>query len=1105
SPAAEPRSAASTFTFESRDGALAISSGGQRVADYVYRDEKIPRPYFAHLCAPGGIQVTRNHPPQPGKDPTDHDALHPGLWLAFGDISGHDFWRNKASIRHERFTEPPAVRDGRLTFATESRLRTTNQQTLGTQVSRIALTVRPEGYLLVWEATFEAIEQDLFFGNQEEMGLGVRVATPITEKNGGLITGSTGTKTAKGTWGKAFDWCDYSGVIGDRRVGVTLMPDPANFRPSWFHNRDYGLMVANPFGRKAMGQGDLSRVEVKKGERLRLRFGVLMHSNTPEKHVDLAAAYRDVLEQSALFAVQPAEAAPELPDIFSYRAQDLAALRQGFVQPPREAGPWVYWFWWKSVVSRGEIARELEELAAAGIAGAELRVVTFHGWGGKPLAGMDPANLERLGHRKFAYLSDEWLDVMEFTCSEAQRLGLRLAINLGQGWPPGGPWIGDAHRTKHLSWKSQEVHGPGTFSPEDLPAEGMVLAWKLADTGRSKTVATNSFLDLTSLISRQGSRRALTWEVPAGRWLVGVFSVTPGGICDKGEGPEVDPASREAVLFHLDHMFSRLDPKLRRFYGTTLVDVASDSWEYERNRDGGRYFSPAILDAFPKGAGYDFRERMHALLDYGPDAERVRHDLEAVERHLIHENYFATVARFLNERGLRHRPQIYGRGLSRDLLEAYTLADTPEIEQGICLPEGPWAAHAAGRPIVSAEAFTFLSDKLALVRRPHGPWETAPAALRWSANHFFGEGINRIQMHSFSYSPPGLPLPGWRMYAEVHLNRNVPWWPFMVPLNVWISRQQWLLQAGRPVADALVYPVKSDPEDGPFFSMGDRQPLSAANAIDAANERTLPLVPRAVGAGRYDVRTLVLLKAPTTAEEARQVLALIGAGARLLCCHSLPADWPALRTAGGEALREGFARLEASGMIADARAGGWKAALAQARSVCWSPAEANLVFQHRRLRDGDIYFLVNYGEAFRGEVSFPHLGERAEVWNADTGQTAPVGRYAEHHGRIHIPVALDHFASASFVFSRGPVAVHVTDAPGGEFHFDTGVGLMGRFDRSGDYSIQLSDGTTHEIAVALPPPLRIDGPWELSVSASQAVSPQAPLTLRLDRLVSWRE
>lgn len=124
-----------------------------------------------------------------------------------------------AAIKHERFTEPPAVRDGRLTFATESRVLTT----------------------------------------------------------------------------KAFDWCDYSGLLGDRRAGVTLMPDPANFRPSWFHSRDYGLMVANTFGRQAMKQGNVSRVEVKKGETLRLRFGVLLHSATADQNADLAAAYRDFL------------------------------------------------------------------------------------------------------------------------------------------------------------------------------------------------------------------------------------------------------------------------------------------------------------------------------------------------------------------------------------------------------------------------------------------------------------------------------------------------------------------------------------------------------------------------------------------------------------------------------------------------------------------------------------------------------------------------------------------------------------------------------------------------------------------------------------------
>ena len=157
------------------------------------------------------------------------------------------------------------------------------------------LEARPEAYLLTWQATFTASDQGLVFGDQAEMGLGVRVATAITEKNGGVILGSTGIKGAKATWGKAFEWCDYSGVIDKRQVGVTLMPDPANFRPSWFHNRDYGLMVANPFGRKILTCGEASRVEVKKGQTLKLRCGVLLHSVPSGQSVDLRTAYNDFI------------------------------------------------------------------------------------------------------------------------------------------------------------------------------------------------------------------------------------------------------------------------------------------------------------------------------------------------------------------------------------------------------------------------------------------------------------------------------------------------------------------------------------------------------------------------------------------------------------------------------------------------------------------------------------------------------------------------------------------------------------------------------------------------------------------------------------------
>jgi hypothetical protein len=138
------------------------------------------------------------------------------------------------------------------------------------------LTARPNGWLLVWSAEFRADQRSIVFGDQEEMGFGARVATPFTEKNGGLIRSSTGKQTAKATWGQPATWCNYSGSV-PQSGGITLMASDKNFRESWWHNRDYGVFVANPFGREAMKQGPRSIVTVAKGETLRLTFGALIH------------------------------------------------------------------------------------------------------------------------------------------------------------------------------------------------------------------------------------------------------------------------------------------------------------------------------------------------------------------------------------------------------------------------------------------------------------------------------------------------------------------------------------------------------------------------------------------------------------------------------------------------------------------------------------------------------------------------------------------------------------------------------------------------------------------------------------------------------------
>jgi len=276
-PSSNPTTA-TDFGVEEQKDRLRISLSGKPIVDFVFRDEKILRPYFANPRLTSGVQVTRNHPPVKDVDAVDHDTMHPGIWLGIGDISGQDFWRNKAAMEHVRFVTAPTTADGRLRFATECRLKTSKGEPLCLLLNHFTLTARPNGWLLVWSAEFRADQREIVFGDQEEMGFGARVATPFTEKNGGMIRSSMGKQSAKETWGQPAKWCDYSGP-GPKSGGIMLMASEKNFRESWWHNREYGVFVANPFGREAMKQGARSAITVAKGKALKITFGALIHDH----------------------------------------------------------------------------------------------------------------------------------------------------------------------------------------------------------------------------------------------------------------------------------------------------------------------------------------------------------------------------------------------------------------------------------------------------------------------------------------------------------------------------------------------------------------------------------------------------------------------------------------------------------------------------------------------------------------------------------------------------------------------------------------------------------------------------------------------------------
>jgi hypothetical protein len=293
---------------EAQNDRVEITIGGEPFATYVYRDPVITRPYFAHVHAPGGIQATRTQPPVAGEDLTDHPTFHPGIWLAFGDLNGADDWRLTAPVEHTgidvTFTSP-----GESTFFAQKRYLPPggDGEPICEELFRCAVRVIPQGYLIDWDSTFTS-EREFAFGDQEEMGLGLRVATPLRASRqadgevpagNGEIRDAEGRANEAGVWGKSADWCDYSGEIDGQRVGMTIFCHPENFRPSWFHARDRGLLVANPFGRAAFRQGEPSRVVVRPGESLRLRYGILVHATAADAEpIDVAAAYSRYLLKS---------------------------------------------------------------------------------------------------------------------------------------------------------------------------------------------------------------------------------------------------------------------------------------------------------------------------------------------------------------------------------------------------------------------------------------------------------------------------------------------------------------------------------------------------------------------------------------------------------------------------------------------------------------------------------------------------------------------------------------------------------------------------------------------------------------------------------------
>ena len=287
---------------EESDGRLDVTIEGSLFTSYHYGGQW-HRPFLHPVIGPYGDPVTRGYPlvrDVPGES-SDH-VWHRGLFSAYGEVNGVDNWtegEGRGHTVHHRFEAleggpvyARAVALGRWT--TPDRRAAILDERREMRFYRL-----PQANLVDLDLTLAAREEDVLFGDTKEGGfISLRVASTMDVTRGGRMENSLGGVNEGDLWGKRAAWCDYSGPVNGRTVGVAIFDHPRSFRhPTYWHARDYGLLTTNPIAVSTFEGGPSGEHLLPSGESLTFSYRVYVHRGW--------ASEAGVAEQGRLYAHPP--------------------------------------------------------------------------------------------------------------------------------------------------------------------------------------------------------------------------------------------------------------------------------------------------------------------------------------------------------------------------------------------------------------------------------------------------------------------------------------------------------------------------------------------------------------------------------------------------------------------------------------------------------------------------------------------------------------------------------------------------------------------------------------------------------------------------------
>jgi hypothetical protein len=570
--------------------------------------------------------------------------------------------------------------------------------------------------------------------------------------------------------------------------------------------------------------------------------------------------------------------------------EPMVPLEEGWADPPREARTRVWWWWLNGNVTREAITRDLEEMKAKGIGGANIIDA-----GGATQGGHDP-----VPHGP-DFGSSEWRELFKHAVKEADRLGLELGFNILSGWNLGGPTVTPEQASKKLAWSTAEVDGgeqgsevsieleqPATtagfyrdvavvafpdageaaarvdkFEPKSYHSypggHSAIDATWLIEPGQEaegeKPIDPSQVRDISEALDADGR---LQWEAPPGKWRVLRLGYTLSNSkvstsSDGWDGWAIDYLDRQAFEKYWQDVVDPILDDVQPYLETSLRYLHTDSWEL-----GPVNWTPRMPEAFAELRGYELRWMLPALAGYVVGDRQRTHQFLADYRRtladLIAENNYGTFAEYAHARGLGIHPESGGpHAAPIDALKCLGRSDKmmgefwapsrhrPYDSDRFFTKQPSSAAHIYGRRTVLAEAFTTIGTQ----------WEEDPRSLKPVFDRAACEGMNLTMIHTFACSPEEMGLPGQAYFAGSHINPNTTWWHASRPFFEYLNRCHFLLQQGLPAGDVLYFYGENVPS---FVRLKEDDPARVLPGYD------------------YDVTSAEALITRARAEEGRIVL-----------------------------------------------------------------------------------------------------------------------------------------------------------------------------------------------------------------------------------------